>query len=76
MDQILMRRMRNQLIIDAVDAFLTTGCHRVCSRRPKYDRYFSCSDYTVYGHLPCNKCVIFGEIRKERHKDHPNRNIR
>ena len=76
MDQILMRRMRNQLIINAVDAFLTTGCRRVCSTNPEYNGYFTCSDYIVYSYLPCNKCVIFGEIRKESHKDHPNRNIR
>ena len=64
MDQILMRRMRNQLIINAVYAYLTSGNTRVCSHNPEYSNYFACSDYTNHDLLPCNKCVIFGEIKK------------
>ena len=63
--QIHLRRLRNQLIIDAVWSFLKGKPVFICSRNPEQGEYFDCSNRTEsHNLLPCNKCVIFTDICK------------
>ena len=63
--QIHMRRLRNQLIIDAVWSFLKGKPVLICCYRPEHGECFDCSNRTEpHNLLPCNKCIIFTDICK------------
>ena len=64
--QIHIRRLRNQLIINAVWSFLKGKSVLICHHKPEHDEYFDCSNRTKsHNLLPCNKCIIFNDINRE-----------
>ena len=60
MDQVTMRRERNQLIIDALVAYTIDKKSmdtQICSVKPPNDEFFTCYDITIYYlKMPCTKC--------------------